>query len=188
MVHHINGGGKVSDSQRQKVYNAERIALREIATPFKTEKEIRQYVSRIVKSKWFAKRYPITAANGVRVIFDWRLTKSARGDTAIRLPARDGWAWYDSIVLHELAHCCARGGGHAGDFARAFLVLVDKYMGDVAGRSLRHEFNIRNVTRIDDRAHFESTAAAARMAKREGSCTWRVENGRWIKCIEINKW
>ena len=178
----------MSDFQRQKVYGAEQRALYRIKISFESEKEIRRYVSRIVKSKWFAKRYPITAANGVRVIFDWRLTKSARGGTAIRLPARDGWAWYDSIVLHELAHCCARGGGHAGDFARAFRVLVDKYMGDVAGRSLRHEFNVRNVTRIDDRAHFESTEAAARMAKRVGSCTGRVQHGRWIKCIEINKW
>lgn len=39
------------------------------------------------------------------------------------------WALREIVVLHELAHCITRAGGHGPEFAGTFLKLIKEFMG-----------------------------------------------------------
>lgn len=132
------------DSQRQKLYNAEREALKEnyggkvgngmIA-------DVQGMVDRLCQQHWFQARW------GQRTI-EVRQKTSGRAtgyyNSHICMPPR-----YRSpyITLHEVAHvlCHPKYAGHGPEYAALYLFLVHQHLGADASASLRESFRKHGV-------------------------------------------
>lgn len=139
------------DSQRSKVYRAERQA--DITGErFPEIPGVEAYLRRVFSHKWFKRRYP--RAFRFRV-HDGRGRRSALGWSAgltieMKLPK---WARTEGIILHELAHGLTdqkagyriRHAAHGWEFCETFLALVYHYQGGVAGNRLKESFGENRV-------------------------------------------
>jgi len=125
------------DSQRSKVYSAER-GLRE--PPFNTMQETQAFVDSVCKTKYWCNLggLPTTATDG-----RGRRTACGYYGGEICLPK---WSRQRIIILHELAHTVIGDAPwHGREFARTLLALVNRFMGKGAAAKLREAFKENHV-------------------------------------------
>lgn len=139
------------DSQREKVYAAERIAKTLFPKDsFSTKDEVIAYVHTIIDTRWWKARFPdeidirpnlgSTSATG-GVVF---------GRGKLWLPK---WSWEPWVIMHELAHILCHGdrifrgfnrhgmeGAHGRNFCHWYLELIWYFMGQPEYRCLRSSF------------------------------------------------
>ena len=102
---------------------------RPIEIKFSDLDHIQIYVDRALSDPRFVATY---GERSIRVVQNNRLKSRAYYQAGtINLPAR-GWAWRESVVLHEIAHNLACVPGHGARFTACFLQLVDWFMGPEA--------------------------------------------------------
>lgn len=166
-----------TDSQREKVYSAERATFsRETVAKLKTRRGIEGKMNRIAQSPTVRK---IRAEFGLgpirgRIQVETRRAHSRStsygGLVAVSKTSFDMWT-----LLHELAHeILPRGVHHHWPFAYAYLKLVSRYMGADAAKRLKAAFKetgarfkpkrTRNLTE-EQRQALRERLAQARAAK-----------------------
>ena len=141
------------DSQRKKVYTAERAAFPDYplssqpALPNITDVEA--YVAKV----WSSKRVQSLFATAHEATYPPRVT-DGRGrrsacafDNEIRMPKKMRHEW---VVLHELAHVISRRrmqtiAGHGWEFCATYLQLVLYIMGRDRHDALKREFKAHKV-------------------------------------------
>lgn len=166
------------DSQRSKLYQAENI-LSGCGLLFDTTGEIQAYVDHLVGLRWFQRRWPLSSIE----VRDGRGRTSACGAAYRRGGAYCGyikmprWSRTEPVVLHEIAHCCARVDGlrngaiyaaHGWQFARVLLELVRHRMGDDDWSTLRDSFRESHVRYKQPRRLSPAARAAAAQRLKRG--------------------
>lgn len=136
---------KIRDSQKSKVYAAERRAFDaewgdkiEDGDLAATVRYVRQVEASATWRKILAKSGLRPIAHGLEIA-DGRGCRSARGSrTRLTLPV---WARTRPVILHEMAHA-ATGDRvkHNWPFAAVYLLLVGTFMGSAARDRLKEEF------------------------------------------------
>lgn len=138
------------DTQRKKVYDAEVAALGEPKGGL-TLVEAGSYATRIMRSPWWDSTHRTLHAGRFRIlpkvlrITDGRGRRRGSARTSspnalIKLPRFSRVDWY---ILHELAHVLTARqdeAWHGRTFARAYILLVQRWMGDEAAGRLRAAF------------------------------------------------
>lgn len=158
------------DSQRQKVYNAERVLdhspstlehdRRERLSPtvyrtYASQETCQAFVDRVVRSRFWGSMLAKTTRswlNGPPRKVTVGPGKGHRKATAyglshIELPI---WARKDWVILHELAHCLtdamyARTAPHGREFCSVYLKLVKRFLGDEWAEKLKESFREHRV-------------------------------------------
>ena len=141
------------DSQVRKLYRAE-WPLKRRSRMFKDMRGVHKYARRIVKHRWFQKRWPDIASINPRKI---RCDSNAHGwyagggVIAIQIP-KAMWAMKEAVVLHEVAHGLTeyefgvnKTAWHGREFVKIFTSLVQHYMGTEAARELRSSLKEHHV-------------------------------------------
>ena len=106
------------DSQRSKLYEAERAVTWEGERKFETVAEIQRYVDRLTSQMWWIKRWPRITAGTVLtwdgfedrpaiVVHDGRGRR--RAGASNRMITMPKWSRVEHIVLHEVAHIVTVG-------------------------------------------------------------------------------
>ena len=149
------------DSQRGKLYKAER-SLDIFRSPrLETVGEIEQYCEKVANSVWFDKQYPKRKFKKF-TIGDGRHRKSACGNIngTIKFPKS---LRSELIVLHEIAHTVTHALPHHGyEFANNMLLLV-KHLS--AHDSLKAAFKAHKVRFTPKRKAVSRTPEQAQMMK-----------------------
>jgi len=140
----------VRDSQRSKVYAAERVVH---GDNFETVEEMQTYVDKVLGRAWFVRRWPKVAANGIAVE-DGRGRRSAAAKTRwgrliVTMPK---WSRYEEIILHEIAHHCSDAqygtrevAAHGWEFAGTLVELVRYEMDKDEADKMKASFRERKV-------------------------------------------
>lgn len=133
------------DSQKSKLYRAERSLSQFTEHEEMTLVEIEAYLNKLVRSAWFQRRWP--NIQEARLFGDGRGRRSAcgwkHGGTAYMTLPR--WARNKPVVLHELAHSTSRHHGHGWAFAADYLTLITHELGEQAGKELRAAYKKNRV-------------------------------------------
>jgi len=126
------------DSQRQKVYDAERQARDSLYydnTVWSDVKDIQIYVDKLLKSAWYQTRSELPCilvqeARANKRCATAHLQSMSTG--VITLPI---WAYNELTVLHEIVHCILQRSdhfrefaGHGREFTKMYLQLVKRQM------------------------------------------------------------
>lgn len=132
------------DTQRAKLYEAERVAFGEDFTRVIGDgsmEAVEEFVRRVESSQtWInllanSGRTPIKGGLRLR---DGRRNRSASANAfELTLPR---WSRTAPIVLHEMAHAATPGGGHNWPFAAAYLILVGRFVSAEARDKLKAQF------------------------------------------------
>lgn len=138
------------DTQRQKVYTAERAAFgKDFSAPLGdgSMRAVEQFVRKVEASQtWntlLAKSGLTPLRDGLE-LKDGRRTRIARGGRYhLSLPR---WARTAPVILHEMAHAgTGPAAQHNWPFAAAFLILVGRFIGAEARDRLKAEFKKHKV-------------------------------------------
>jgi putative metallohydrolase (TIGR04338 family) len=135
------------DSQRSKLYKAERIAEVD-SKSYPDLSDCQNYILKCLKSKRLLKLYPFM--NGVFVeVKDGRGCRNASGGRySITLPR---WARTEWVMLHELAHTITmrkyvkRVAPHGREYAVVYLNLVRIFLGRESEKQLKLAFKTHRV-------------------------------------------
>lgn len=160
-------GFAVRDSQRQKVYDAEKVIRRQ-GRSFSSIEEMQTYCDRLTGSAWFSRRWSVTKI----VVQRGREGTSAWANAMRRIINMPTWAWTEDVVLHEISHILTerkygKVAAHGREFARTYLELVRHQMGKEHGDRLRDSFRQHKVKFTKPRAPMtpeQREAAAERLA------------------------
>lgn len=135
------------DSQRSKVYAAERASIQGMGRRGMTIEECQEYVNRVTHTKWFVGRW----GTGWRV----KVKHGRNGGTAYGgswgYMTLGVWARCEPVILHELAHHIVTDtygeyvAWHGWQFAETFLALVKHHMGAEAADALKAAYKEHNV-------------------------------------------
>lgn len=153
--------GRPRDSQRSKVYAAERkhsewkdavytlggswtttqhFTEQGERIPIPTIQETRAFVNKIVKSAWFKRRWPRRSLAGV-YIKDGRGTRNATGSNTgtLNFPR---WSRFPLVICHELAHVVTSSArrSHGRVYCHNYLAIVRHVMGKEASDELKRCF------------------------------------------------
>lgn len=183
------------DSQRQKVYDAERAAWAEITerglwkgVKLDTVADCREYLESIVARKtiqrWFdrAAKFPVHVADGrgtsyargglksVGVYEEWADAYVGRTHLWVNAPR---WSRTEGVLIHELTHCLVPIGGenpaHGWRFCEAYLKIMGNVVGPEARDILKAQFKAHRVRyrpkRTRNLTPAQREAAAQRLAK-----------------------
>ena len=156
---------KGRDSQRAKVYAAEKVLDSHTTHVFTNLAQVRRRIEAILSSKWVSSRF-IVRSSEVFVRTSRRLGRASyHGRGVFTLPI---WAWRDSVVLHELAHMleskrvedfakmnaayswgvridAKEHASHGWRFCSTYLELVRRFMTRAASKDLRASFEEHGV-------------------------------------------
>ena len=159
------------DSQRQKLYDAERQAFGD-GMLYHRIQECQTVVDVICKSRFWKS---LLRRNGKHWLLEERLhcAPVKRGghtacwnenDLFIHLPKTSFTKW---VILHELAHAATtnKTAAHGPEFARTYLQLVKRFMGQRAYQRLLAEFRngkIRRSRRTTKKSRFVKGSPEAR--------------------------
>lgn len=178
---------KARDSQRAKLYAAERCAFGEEWTEkiedgdlAATVRYVRQVEASATWRKILAKSGLNPLADGLEIA-DGRGCRAARGSRArLTLPV---WARTRPVILHEMAHAATGDRAkHNWPFAAAYLLLVGTFMGSEARDRLKEEFRKARVrytpprtftaehwVKLRERGQALAAAARAKSEARDGA-------------------
>lgn len=174
--------GRARDSQRSKVYAAERRI--QTGRTYGSVADMQARVDRLTDSAWFARRWPRLHRTGILVL-DGRGRRRAcateayhpsRGDyvPAIKMPL---WSRQPAVLMHEIAHHCADEtygirdvAAHGWQFAETMLVLTRHVMGDEVHATLKasykeHKVRFKKPRKRTPLTPEQRVAAAERLAK-----------------------
>lgn len=157
------------DTQRSRVYKAERDALKPLQRKLSSLSEVKLLVRQVWASKRVAENWP-KAITGYQFmpkradgswgeyrsrprVIDGRGARWAwGGSTYIKIPSRAAWAMVDWVVLHELAHTIhcrldnpRREASHGWQYCAIYLQLVLYFMGRPAHNALKAAFKANKV-------------------------------------------
>jgi putative metallohydrolase (TIGR04338 family) len=152
------------DSQRSKLYEAERAVDWSGERKFATVAEIQRYVDRLTDQMWWIKRWPRIAKGTVLtwnggfedrpaiVVMDGRGRR--RAGAAGRMITMPKWSRTEHSTLHEVAHIVTTGdhASHGWQFAAHELELVHHMMGKAKADALKASFKAHNVRFTKPRA------------------------------------
>ena len=177
----------MKDSQRKKLYTAERVAFKDfpgmadVSTPARYERRVRD----IMESKWVADNFANPRyTQELRVEFSPRMGGANAGAARIRtgLNAHAMQEWY---LIHELSHALHHRlpsrkqwdmTGHGRQYAEIYLRVVKRFMGVAAYTALRSAFRANKVkvgakrVRVisaEQKAKLVENLASARAAKQQ---------------------
>jgi len=129
------------DTQRAKLYRAERSTAAFQRRPFTTMVEVWAYLERIERDRWFRRhfgRWRFRAHDG-----RGRRRGAANTTGWLTLPR---FARHPQYILHEVAHCVAPAGcQHDYRYAAVYLKLVRHFLGAEAHAELRAAFKANRV-------------------------------------------
>lgn len=157
---------KARDNQRQRVYDAERLAFPN--DRFDSDKlkdlsveDCQKIVNKITHSNWWTNRYGgmMKAPSNVEVCAGqgFKNAVAYTETNTIYLPL---WARKMSVILHELAHIAIEDrrafsyyilydpppiAAHGPEFAKEFLALVQRWMGKEEAKALREGYKAKRV-------------------------------------------
>lgn len=138
------------DSQRAKLYTAERSIGRGVELPDLTD--IAKYLDRSMAQQWYRRHYGADLTG--YFLHDGRGCSAAAGGLCWGRRANltfPRWSRCERVVLHELAHSITHSrygvefAAHGWRFAAVFLDLVRHFMGAEAGERLRLAFRENRV-------------------------------------------
>ena len=125
------------DTQRRRLYSAEREAFKKNNVPIFDLLKSKEYVSTIISSEYYTshggwKRVRVKDGRGCRSAYYFP------DDRAIALPK---WARKPWVIIHEMAHCLTHktvddSVGHHGSFCTHYANLVAELMGTDDARTL----------------------------------------------------
>jgi hypothetical protein len=158
------------DTQRERVYRAERAAAAEIDGQFWHQtipnQRLQGFVDDVltrkaIQSRWGRRYIDVGLKRGGRAL--------AHGSSRITLPLGGRNQW---VVLHEIAHCLTpdRYAPHGPEFAGVYLFLVRTVIGADAGKALLKHQRKQRVRR--------STAAIPEPSRTVVTKTERVQRER----------
>lgn len=133
---------RVRDSQRSKVYAAERTVWWNTPRVDRTLGDVQEFVDRVLTRKRVVKRFGQKKA---------RITAARRGGSSYVFVGSNvihlnpEHASNTQLVLHELAHVLAPFSSHGHEFADAYLFLVREVMGVEIGDRLKAAFKQKRV-------------------------------------------
>ena len=132
------------DSQRARVYRAERVIHSTEAEPRYTMTKTRAYVRRVEKSALWAEMRRYRAAVDIG---DGRGRSNAAAFAGLNYITLPIWSRQPAVILHELAHLTVSttAAGHGPEFAQAHLKLVSRFMGAPAAKRLRDSYRANGV-------------------------------------------
>lgn len=141
------------DSQRSKVYKAEREGLKSFSKPVPTVEDVKNFTQKTFNKPYITRRYGRhTHRNGrtlIPAVADGRGTSNAYayGDWKISIPV---WGRQEWVILHELAHILThrKYNGrikHNWQFCAVYLDLVRGMMGAEAHKALKEAFRKHKV-------------------------------------------
>ena len=140
------------DSQCSKVYKAERTLPQHSQNGMSIE-DVREFVDKIMDSRWLKGKYPDAYEYGKVVVKDGRGRRKAGGcHSYITMPK---WSRSKMIVLHELAHAITERecgyppvAWHGREFCSIFIALVRRWMGKDVGRDLKAAYKKYRVKHV----------------------------------------
>ena len=147
---------KERDTQRQRVYDSERLAalrMRDAGVCNKMIEDIadvERRVKDIVSSKFWKENYPKAT---IVMVNDGRGRRAACWKSNRRTIYMPKWSRSELIILHELAHAAHDGlidhdwteAAHGWRFCDIYLSLVSRFMGRAAHDLLAGCFRLKNV-------------------------------------------
>lgn len=152
---------KPRDTQKQRLYQAERHV--QIGSPdIMTVNGVRKYVNQIVNTRWWKSHHPdighviVKEGNGNQKRATGGLSGGVNPETkrwehnigVITLPQSE-WARTEIVILHELAHVItSERPAHGKAYAKNFLTLVKRFLGDEDYKKLRDQFKAYKVKYI----------------------------------------
>lgn len=157
------GGARPRDSQRTRLYAAERAAFEPTVhhapiTVHGGVEDVQRWLDeKVLGTRWFRSRW---GAKNVRIVAGKGCHARYQGNITL---AR--WGYTPWTVLHELAHVLASPSSvaaHGKQFAAVYLFLVQQTLGDEAAKLLRAEFVARRVKHRD--SSYIPKAGAERVA------------------------
>lgn len=133
------------DFQRGKIYKAEKKAFSFFTERLSLE-ESAKFAQSIYGSAYVLKKYPTRLVCDRRIeVEDGRGRKTACGGYGyIKLPKWSRQRW---VIVHETAHTLTPDS-HGPQFARCYLDLVYRYLGEIEGDALKTAFAECGVSRI----------------------------------------
>lgn len=141
--------GHARDSQRQKVYTAQRVIENETrkgSPELQDIKACQAWVDRVCQEAWFQRRwgrfrFTVVAGRG-----------GGRANTAMHQISLGTWARQPAVILHEMAHILhlkvyehRNDAPHGREFCGVFLTLVQFEMGEEARTKLSDSFRAHRV-------------------------------------------
>lgn len=139
------------DSQRSKLYKAERAVWKEHGKPLPTVPDIDRYLDALYASKRFAKAFPKAVWWKRPRVTDGRGRRAACavGTHTLKIPV---WARNSFVVIHELAHVITLvyyagnfPASHGWQFAMVYLELIRITHGRKAHADLKQSFRQHRV-------------------------------------------
>lgn len=134
------------DNQRLREYRSEWAAAKELPEPYLNPVDLKRFLRSVAADKWFTDRFG-DIMFGI-IVTRRRKTKaccSYRASTGftLKFPANDSNSRL--LALHELAHAVCHRQHHGPVFCQVLLQLVTRFIGAVAGKELRRQFNLHAV-------------------------------------------
>ena len=137
------------DSQQSKLYRAEVAAFGESREEFGSVGEMQAYIDQTLRTRWFRNRWRTKRVT----VTDGRMRRRGGASYSyagwdpgwqLKMPRRTRCEWY---LLHELAHVVTPGhcASHGREYARNYLALVRRFMGEDAHVKLRDSFRKHKV-------------------------------------------
>lgn len=145
---------KPRDSQRSKLYRAERKALEGLPCDELrglSVEECQGVIDDIVLSRWWERRYgPMFTPPRVKAGQGARWATARHHEHTIVLPL---WARKQWVIVHELAHYAVRAplspykdvASHGPEFAKEYLALVKRWIGADEAQKLKASFKEHRV-------------------------------------------
>ena len=130
----------MQDAQKERLYKAEVVLTKSPKIEVIEFKDVQAYVSKVYKDAWFKNRYPKARIP--------KIEKGKYGNNGYSTGNTIGFPekTTNSNILHEIAHQLSpNDAGHGPKFARIYVDLVWKYMGQESAELLRKSFEEHNV-------------------------------------------
>jgi len=166
----VNRKSWESDSQRQKVYDAESVfgwklehGLEIPLKRFNDLNHVKRYVDSLTNGAWFIKRF-----GEWNIKIDWKKGHGADASAwrkEIRFSKSDSRSL--STILHEVAHIVHKrgaGAAHGRFYARTMIELVGHVLGNKAVKLLKDCYKRRNVKYLPHRELSDETRAKLRQS------------------------
>jgi len=127
---------------------------------FANRDEVQKYLDRVTTYLWFRQRWPGLAGR-VSVTARARTRATASiwlGQINLPNPKTQRWAYSESTVIHELAHCCAGSdcAPHGPRFYRTMLYLIEKTRGQEAALRFRQVLVESGQSLVGEVARYEN--------------------------------